>query len=376
MGADPGDVPRAALRPGRHVLLVAALTAGPAWRGIAVFALAGLGCSALLPLTISFGQAQLATMATAAAGAIIACYQVGYGLAAFGVGPLLDAGHSLVQHLPRDRRGRRRHGPRLVRGRPPRHRCASTRPTGRRTGGIDEPTPPSWRRGSRPRELSTSCGTGTSGPPSVEVGGAVRAYAVGGRDVLEPFDVAAMADGAHGAVLAPWPNRLADGRYTFDGVEHRLAVTEPATGCAIHGLLRWAAWRAERHDEASVTMAARLHPQPGYPFDLLVEVTYALDDDGLTVTTRATNVGDRACPYGTGQHPYLSAGGGTLDDCTAVLPAATRITTDPQRQLPTGAEPVDGTPYDLRGGGSLEGLRLDDAFTDLSGTPTASLGPA
>ena len=77
-------------------LLVAALTAGPAWRGIALFALAGLGCSALLPLTISFGQAQLATMATAAAGAIIASYQVGYGLAAFGVGPLLDAGHSLA----------------------------------------------------------------------------------------------------------------------------------------------------------------------------------------------------------------------------------------------------------------------------------------
>ena len=112
-------------------------------------------------------------------------------------------------------------------------------------------------------------------------------------------------------------------------------------------------------------MAARLHPQPGYPFDLLVEVTYALDDDGLTVTTRATNLGDRACPYGTGQHPYLSGGGGTLDACTAVLPAATRITTDPQRQLPTGAEAVDGTPYDLRAGRSLEGLSLDDAFTDL-----------
>lgn len=194
----------------------------------------------------------------------------------------------------------------------------------------------------------------------------MRAYSVGRRDVLEPFDVSAMSDAAHGAVLVPWPNRLADGRYSFDGDEHRLAVTEASTGCAIHGLLRWVPWRPDRHDDASVTMSARLHPQPGYPFDLLVEVTYALADDGLTVTTRATNLGDRALPYGSGQHPYLSAAGGTLDSCTAVIPAATRITSDPERQLPTGTEPVDRTRYDLRGGGSLRGLRLDDCFTDLA----------
>jgi fucose permease len=77
-------------------VVVASLGRGDAGAGIATFALAGLGCSALLPLTISLSQAQLRTMATAAAGATIACYQVGYGLAAFGVGPVVDAGHSLA----------------------------------------------------------------------------------------------------------------------------------------------------------------------------------------------------------------------------------------------------------------------------------------
>jgi fucose permease len=76
--------------------MVASLSSGQADAGIALFALAGLGCSALLPLTISFGQGQLTTMSGAVAGGIIACYQVGYGLAAFGVGPLLDSGHSLA----------------------------------------------------------------------------------------------------------------------------------------------------------------------------------------------------------------------------------------------------------------------------------------
>lgn len=56
--------------------------------GIATFALAGLGCSALLPLAISFGQQQLPGMASSVAGGLIAFYQMGYGIAAFGVGPL------------------------------------------------------------------------------------------------------------------------------------------------------------------------------------------------------------------------------------------------------------------------------------------------
>jgi predicted MFS family arabinose efflux permease len=63
--------------------------------GVLAFGLAGLGCSALLPLTIGFAQEELTTIAAAAAGGIIAFYQLGYGVAAFGVGPLLDAGVTL-----------------------------------------------------------------------------------------------------------------------------------------------------------------------------------------------------------------------------------------------------------------------------------------
>jgi MFS family permease len=56
--------------------------------GILAFALAGLGCSALLPLTISFAQKELTAIAASVAGGVIAFYQIGYGVAAFGVGPL------------------------------------------------------------------------------------------------------------------------------------------------------------------------------------------------------------------------------------------------------------------------------------------------
>jgi hypothetical protein len=68
---------------------------GDAVAGIAVFALAGLGCSALLPLTISFSEAELTGMSAPVAGRVIAFYQLGYGIAAFGVGPLQSSGISL-----------------------------------------------------------------------------------------------------------------------------------------------------------------------------------------------------------------------------------------------------------------------------------------
>jgi len=56
--------------------------------GIVAFALAGLGCSALLPLTMSFAEEELTTITASVAGGLIAFYQIGYGIAAFGVGPL------------------------------------------------------------------------------------------------------------------------------------------------------------------------------------------------------------------------------------------------------------------------------------------------
>jgi predicted MFS family arabinose efflux permease len=76
-------------------VLIAVLPDDEPALGILAFGLAGLGCSALLPLTISFGQGEFTAVSAAVAGGIIAFYQLGYGIAAFGVGPLLDSGVEL-----------------------------------------------------------------------------------------------------------------------------------------------------------------------------------------------------------------------------------------------------------------------------------------
>jgi aldose 1-epimerase len=199
----------------------------------------------------------------------------------------------------------------------------------------------------------------------VEVGAGIREYAVAGRDVLQSYAIDDACDGAHGAPLIPWPNRLGDGRYRFEGVDHQLALSEPLKHNAIHGLLRWRPWQASEREPHRVVMSTRLYPQPGYPFALDVSIAYELGDEGLTVATTAENIGERACPYGAGQHPYISPGGGLIDDCVLELAARTRLLTDDERQLPSGSEPVQGGDFDFSSPRRLGDIQIDSAFTDL-----------
>ena len=199
----------------------------------------------------------------------------------------------------------------------------------------------------------------------VEVGGGLRSYRADGRDLVDGFGEREMALDARGQVLAPWPNRLRDGRYRWNGAEHRTPLSEPETGNAIHGLVRTVAWRVLRRTSESVLLEHLLHPQPGYPWVLRLQVGYELSPTGLTVATTATNEGDVPLPFGAGHHPYLAAGAGLrVDDCTLAAPGATRLETD-ERSLPTGSVDVEGTPYDLRAGRAVGDLVVDHCFTDL-----------
>lgn len=200
----------------------------------------------------------------------------------------------------------------------------------------------------------------------VEVGGGLRSFAVGDWEVLDGYGPDERIADGRGQILIPWPNRLRDGRYEWGGETWQLPLTEPPKGNAIHGLTRWSAWRAVVRETARVVLAHRLHPQAGWPFTLDLELEYALDDDGLTVHTRATNAGEQPCPFGAGAHPYLTVGTERIDEAVLEAPGGVRLLAD-ERQIPTGGrEPVDGTPYDFRTPRALGDMQLDDAFTQLA----------
>lgn len=205
-----------------------------------------------------------------------------------------------------------------------------------------------------------------------EVGAAVREYRVGDRDVFQPYGEHDFSQAFHGAVLMPWPNRIRDGRYRFDGVDYQLALTEPTRSTALHGLSPWRPWSVVSHETSRVVLSLSLLPHVGYPFQLDTEVEYALGAEGLAVTTRSTNVGGVPLPYGIGFHPYLSAGGALLDDCELRIDAGRRFLCD-DRLIPVGSEDVEGTPYDFRAPRRLDSLIMDDAF---SGVPRDADGKA
>lgn len=196
----------------------------------------------------------------------------------------------------------------------------------------------------------------------IEVGAGLRRYTADGAEVTFAYGEDELPPWACGSVLVPWPNRLRDGRYRFQGHDYQVPITEPATNSANHGLARWVRWRLVGREDASVTLACEIVPQPGWPFELDVFVTYSVDPDlGLSVTAGARNRGQGAVPFGMGFHPYLSPRGARIDDLVLTVPAAQHLLVDDQ-QIPVGAEPVDGTPYDFRTGRKLGEQRLDDGF--------------
>ena len=197
-----------------------------------------------------------------------------------------------------------------------------------------------------------------------EVGGHLRSLTWRGRPLVAAFEEDAIPLAFEGAVLAPWPNRLADGRYEFDGTRYQVDLSEPDRRNALHGLVAWAPWAADSSDATSVVLTHRLWPRAGYPFLLDFSVTYRLGPDGLTFTLTATNGGDTAAPYGGSWHPYLLAPKGDVDSWSVTSPAASYLEVDSDRLLPVDVRPVTG--FDFRDGRSLRGIEVDHAFTDIA----------
>jgi aldose 1-epimerase len=211
-------------------------------------------------------------------------------------------------------------------------------------------------------QVEIGCGAQQVGV--VTLGGGLRTYEVGGRKILDGFPPGERPTSGRGQVLAPWPNRLENGSYEFAGARLQLPLNEPETGNAIHGLVRGATWNLVEQGPGRVLMDYVLEPQPGYPFKLSLTIEYELSGSGLAVTTTARNLGAEPCPYGCGQHPYLTLGTPTIDGLRLQVPGRTVLVSD-ERGLPVGREPAEGTEYDFCAGRTIGATVLDNAYTDL-----------
>ena len=214
-------------------------------------------------------------------------------------------------------------------------------------------------------ELETSTASGDLKATITAVAAGIRTLSINGIDLVPAYGEDQAPPMGAGIVLAPWPNRIRDGRWTHDGVTRQLAITEPARDNAIHGLPRYTEYTAIDRERDSVTLRAVIYPQLGYPFLLGTAVHYELVSDGLQVTHFVENLGVEAAPVAIGSHPYLKIGGVPTADLSLRLDAASHIEVD-DRLLPTGEVPVDGTEWDFREGRRVGDVDLDDAFGELA----------
>lgn len=204
----------------------------------------------------------------------------------------------------------------------------------------------------------------------VQVGGGVRTYRVAGADVVDGYAETEMAPASHGQILAPWPNRIRDGRYVYAGEPRQLALTEPATHNALHGLVNWARWRKAEAGHAGpasgdeVILEYDLPPQPGYPWPLALRTTWTVGPGGLRAYHAVTSLATAPCPFGFSVHPYLFVPGVAIGDLSLRVPARSRLLVD-GRLLPIGAARVAGGEFDYTEPRRIGRAVLDTAFGDV-----------
>jgi aldose 1-epimerase len=129
--------------------------------------------------------------------------------------------------------------------------------------------------------------------------------------------------------------------------------------------VRWVEWRVEERSTDRALLRLRLAARPGYPFPLDLAVEYRVSPAGLSVRYAATNIGDAACPFGAGAHPYFGFAGSRVDALELCVPAEEWLEVD-ARSIPRSRRRVEGSPVDFRRPRPIGPALLDHAFTGLA----------
>ena len=217
-------------------------------------------------------------------------------------------------------------------------------------------------------------------------GAALRRYflveAGGGEtDILWGYSGSRNKKGGQGDVLIPFPGRVAEGRYSFDGQVLQLGRNDKEGPNAIHGFVRALPWSMQTADSNRVAFEVHLDAETyghkGYPFTLDIRVTYCLDRQGLSCSFVVRNAGRQAAPVGVGFHPYFTVGTALVDEAEARIPGAAYLEFNEQL-VPTGTVvSAAGSEWDYRDYRPIGSRRFNHCYVqlerDAEGMATAAL---
>jgi aldose 1-epimerase len=215
--------------------------------------------------------------------------------------------------------------------------------------------------------ISTS---GVSAIISTE-GAALIGLAVDNFDLIEPNT----RDGLYaGKILAPWPNRIKDGKYSFNKKNYQLPINEVSKNNSLHGLVANSLWEITFQNQSKVILKYLLDQPAIYPGKLQLQVTYEIIESGIEITVLSENVGGISAPYGVSIHTYLVAGESVKNnELFLQIPADQFLEVDAERLLPIKLQPVTGTNFDFIDSKKISDLFIDHAFKYSSDYPRSIL---
>jgi len=212
--------------------------------------------------------------------------------------------------------------------------------------------------------LNFSDGQNESSATIARVGAALVSWTTNGTQLVEPGHLEAVGPFCEGIVMAPWPNRLEDGKWSHQGQTLEFPLNIQSQQNANHGLLIDFPYDVVEQSESSVTLGALIHARMAYPFNVFTTVKYQLTASGIVVTHTAENLSNDAAPYAVGGHPYFQIAGVPTGDLILRSDAATVIDVN-ERQIPTGKSATAGSRFDMRAGVRVGDNFYDHCFTDL-----------
>lgn len=143
-------------------------------------------------------------------------------------------------------------------------------------------------------------------------GGMIRALRRSGADILRPSPAGSSVPFESACFpLAPYANRIAHGRFDWQGEHFAIPTNHPEQKHPLHGTVWLADWTVEQADDASATLVSDHAAGADWPWAFRAEQRLSLTKQGLHATLLVTNTDERAQPVGLGFHPWFSREGVT-----------------------------------------------------------------